>query len=98
MLFQVKLVLNACSNTESDTFFLSLDVTFIPFGPEAGDNETLITDGQFHLVGPLTLEIPLVFYLQEHSQLYVIIMNSMTCCTIILFVIHKDQQQWNSII
>ena len=46
-------------------------MTFIPFGSEASDHETLSNDGQFHLEGPLILENPLVFHLQEHYQLYV---------------------------
>ena len=58
-------------------FFYS-DETFIPFGPEAGDGEILITDGQI-LFGPFTLESPLVFYLQEHHQLYVCASSSLYC-------------------
>ena len=50
---------------------LSTDVTFVPFGPEAGDDETTFMDDEIFSLGPFTLETPLVFYLQQQNQLYV---------------------------
>ena len=46
-----------------------LDVTFIPFGPEAGDNATSIMD-DYTLLGPFHLRTTLVYFLQQHHQIY----------------------------
>ena len=47
------------------------DVTFIPFGAAAGDNEVTLVGSGVMSLGPFDLETPLVFYLQREYQLYV---------------------------
>ena len=47
------------------------DVTFIPFGAAAGDNEVTLVGSEVMSLGPFDLETPLVFYLQQEYQLYV---------------------------
>ena len=49
-----------------------LDVTFIPYGADAGDHERVFPHANFTVIGPFHSEIPVVFYLQQHHQLYVI--------------------------
>ena len=46
-------------------------MNFVPFGAEAGDNVTAISDQEFISLGPLTLETPLVFYLKKEYQMHV---------------------------
>ena len=63
---------SAMGLSKNELFLLYLiDVTFVPFGPNAGDNETALTSEDVTLLGPLSLDTPLVFYLQNHHQLYV---------------------------
>ena len=64
-----------CNRELLYTYYIIIDVTFIPFGPENGDNETVLMDGSFTLLGPLTLDTPLVFYLLHQHQLYVNMMK-----------------------
>ena len=65
----------ACLMTSA--LFLHVDTTFIPFGPEVGDNEITVLGNDFISLGPFDLETPLVFYLQQESQLYVCMYNIM---------------------
>ena len=57
-------------NLWSHCYFL-IDETFIPFGVEAGDNETAVVGDNLVSLGPLTLSTPLVFFLQKEHQIFV---------------------------
>ena len=53
---------------------LSLDIEFLPFGPGVGDTSEMIStdpDSNVTLLGPLDLQVPVVYYLRREYHLYV---------------------------
>ncbi len=44
---------------------------FLDFGPAVGDSETSLMEDGDGVLGPITLSVPIVYYLRQETELYV---------------------------